>query len=152
MTTNHDTARIRHATVGDIDSIAEIERRSFAGSWSAVMIAEALDRPESSMLCACADDRIVGYALYRHVLDEAELLRIAVSEEARRSGHGALLVGAIIDECRSRGVATIHLEVNGANHAAIALYARCGFAEAGRRKNYYGAGEHALLMVRDTAL
>ena len=38
------------------------------------------------------------------------------------------------------------LEVDYTNDPAIALYARVGFEQLTARKNYYGPGQHALIM------
>ena len=52
-----------------------------------------------------------------------------------------------ISDAKSMAVETISLEVRISNHAAIALYEKCGFSRAIVRKNYYSDGEDALLMV-----
>ena len=42
----------------------------------------------------------------------------------------------------------IHLEVRAANAPAIALYEKTGFAEIGRRKNYYRIPKVDALILR----
>ena len=78
-----------------------------------------------------------GFALYRAVADEAELLTISVLPEARRSGIGAGLLSACEDGARAAGAARLFLEVAAGNLAARALYGRAGYRECGRRKGYY---------------
>lgn len=78
-----------------------------------------------------------GFALGRAVLDEAEVLTIAVAPAARRQGRGARLMADWLTAARARGAARAFLEVAADNTPAQALYAAQGFAPAGRRKGYY---------------
>jgi ribosomal-protein-alanine N-acetyltransferase len=50
---------------------------------------------------------------------------------------------------RARGAAAMFLEVAAGNTPALALYAREGFAEVGRRRRYYADGADALVLRRD---
>lgn len=90
--------------------------------------------------------------LGRVIVDEAELLTLAVAPGARRGGTGHLLVAQFIATAAAAGAQHAFLEVAANNAAAIALYAKSGFVESGRRKKYYHApdGQHvdALVMAR----
>lgn len=78
-----------------------------------------------------------GFALGRVVLDEAELLTLAVRPDRRRRGLGqGLLQGFETSSARS-GAISAFLEVSEDNAPARALYEKCGWTEAGRRKLYY---------------
>ena len=78
-----------------------------------------------------------GFALYRAVAGEAELLTLSVLPAARRSGIGAGLLAACEDGARASGAARLFLEVAAGNLAAKALYGRAGYRECGRRRSYY---------------
>ncbi|MCF3947871.1 GNAT family N-acetyltransferase [Acidiphilium iwatense] len=93
-------------------------------------------------------DEAGGCVIARTVADEAEILTIGVIPAARRRGLGWQLLGAALHEAGRRGASAVFLEVAADNAAARALYARAGFAEAGRRRDYYGAGQDALLLRR----
>ncbi|MCU0826282.1 MAG: GNAT family N-acetyltransferase [Tabrizicola sp.] len=82
-----------------------------------------------------------GFLLGRAVAGEAELLTIAVAPEARRRGLGRKLVGRFLYQARLRNADSAFLEVAEDNAPARALYARAGFAEAGRRLGYYQGPE-----------
>ena len=74
---------------------------------------------------------------------------IAVFGHHRRKGVGGALVGALIQEAQRQEAEFISLEVRPSNRAAVALYTKLGFAEEGRRKNYYtDPTEDALLLTR----
>lgn len=129
--------------------MAEIHAASFVTPrpWNEPEFAALLAEP--SILSVELPD---GFALGRVVLDEAEVLTIAVNPAARRNGIGSLLLANLLDEMALAGATTIHLEVAADNSAALALYASAGFAEAGRRKGYYlrpdGQRIDALVMRR----
>jgi ribosomal-protein-alanine N-acetyltransferase len=117
-----------------------------ARPWSAEEIAALLASPG----CFAVDDP-AGFALGRAVLDEAELLTIAVAPEARRRGAGRRLLAAFERQAAAMGARTAHLEVAAGNIAARALYAGAGFAETGRRRGYYrhaGVSDDAVLLTR----
>lgn len=93
----------------------------------------------------------VGFALFSQVLDEATLLNIATHTAYRRRGLAQSLLRHALDELRRRGVTEVFLEVRVSNTGAIALYRKLGFADVGRRQNYYPAHdgrEDALVMRR----
>lgn len=92
-----------------------------------------------------------GFILIRSVADEAEILTLAVDPAARRRGVGARLVREGAAEAAARGATRLFLEVADDNPAALALYARAGFTEAGRRRGYYarpeGGRQDALILA-----
>jgi ribosomal-protein-alanine N-acetyltransferase len=95
----------------------------------------------------------IGFVLSRIVLDEAEILTVAIAPEARGKGHAGPLLSRHLDELSRRGVRKVHLEVEDGNAPALALYRRFGFQEIGRREGYYlkagGARVAALTMALD---
>lgn len=78
-----------------------------------------------------------GFVLSRMVLDEAEILTVAIAPEARGKGHARPLLVRHLDALSRRGVTRVHLEVEEGNGPALALYRRLGFQETGRRSGYY---------------
>ena len=92
----------------------------------------------------------IGFVMGRVIVDEAELLTIAVRPSARRTGQGRALLSAFIDTARARGAAMAFLEVAVDNTPAISLYKSAGFVESGRRPRYYkrpdGTAIDALVM------
>ena len=78
-----------------------------------------------------------GFLLGRAIAGEAEVLTLAVAPEARRQGIGARLVAEFLTQAVARRAESAFLEVAADNAAAIALYDRAGFRQAGRRRGYY---------------
>jgi ribosomal-protein-alanine N-acetyltransferase len=91
-----------------------------------------------------------GFALGRVIVDEAELLTLAVAPEQRRKGVALRMLLNLEQAAKSRGAATCFLEVAASNTPAIALYHSAGYREAGRRRGYYkqadGMTEDALIL------
>ena len=139
---------LRPARKADMDSVLAIEQASFADPWSRSAFVELLDDPRVAFLIADAADTVRGYVVAWFVLDEGEIGNLAVPADARRQGVGALLLdGAIAAVCKSR-VEALYLEVRASNAAARALYASRGFAEVGRRREYYRRPKEDALVLR----
>jgi ribosomal-protein-alanine N-acetyltransferase len=88
-------------------------------------------------------DEVIGFALGRIVLREAELLLLAVKRGGQGGGIGQMLLDRFTAIAKRRGAEQLHLEVREGNHA-IRLYKRAGFHEVGRRKNYYNGRDGQL--------
>lgn len=77
-----------------------------------------------------------GFALWRAIADEAELLTIAVDPSAQNTGIGRHLMAAWMTRA-ARTATSAFLEVAADNQAAVALYANFNFQTIGTRPNYY---------------
>ena len=115
-------------------------------AWTQADFAALLGQPGVFVL---GDSR--GFVLIRVVVDEAEILTLAVRPAARRLGLGLDLIRAAGTLAAGIGVTRLLLEVAQDNLAARALYDRAGFEPAGRRPRYYaradGAAADALILV-----
>jgi [ribosomal protein S18]-alanine N-acetyltransferase len=140
-------ATVRAAAATDLPALAEIEEAAFADPWSAGGLAAELDHPEALILVAVdGESGVCGYAAFRRLAEEAELLRVAVRPGRRRRGIAQLLVSAGLAHLEALETSACHLEVRAGNGAAAALYRSLGFAVVGRRRAYYNDGEDALLL------
>lgn len=94
-----------------------------------------------------AGGRTLGYVICSFVLDEVELLALAIRPEARRRGAGSALLRAAIAGARAESARRVLLEVARDNAAARRLYERAGFVVFNVRRGYYRAtGQDALEM------
>jgi len=139
---------LRAAREADLDNVLAIEQASFADPWSRSAFIELLDDPRVAFLIADAGDAVRGYVVAWHVLDEGEIGNLAVHADARRQGVGARLLDGAIAAVRKARVDALYLEVRDSNAAARALYASRGFAEVGRRREYYRRPKEDALVLR----
>lgn len=116
----------------------------FASSW---WLKAAQQRGANAWVMSL-QGQLVAYCLFSRVLDEAELLRIAVVPEQRQQGLAARLLQHAEQALLASGIVQMHLEVRESNTAAQALYQSQGWQPSGRRAGYYPLGadrEDALL-------
>lgn len=90
-------------------------------------------------------DAFLGVACGWMAADELHITVVAVDPDRRRSGHGGLLLQALLQRARQLGAEHATLEVASNNLAAMALYAKAGFRTAGTRSGYYSDGRDALI-------
>ncbi|WP_176724124.1 ribosomal protein S18-alanine N-acetyltransferase [Desulfoplanes formicivorans] len=94
-------------------------------------------------------ERMIAYITFFTLVDEIEIVNLAVHEDHRRKGLGTSLLGALLAHGREHGCTRIVLEVRRSNMAARHLYTHHGFKIVGERKGYYPpSGEDALVMAR----
>jgi len=142
---------LRPATGSDLSAVTEIEQASFADPWSAREFASVLAVDHCIFLVAVSisSGEVVGYIVAIAVLDEGEILNVAVAPEVRAEGIGGVLLDAVLKQVEQRGTESMFLEVRVSNAAARALYQSRGFEDISKRKNYYRTPvEDALVMKR----
>jgi ribosomal-protein-alanine N-acetyltransferase len=93
---------------------------------------------------------IAGYCAFRVVVDEMEMLSLAVKPEWRRQGLGRWLARLAFALGARRGARTAFLEVRSGNEPALGLYASLGLEEAGRRARYYRDPVEDAVVLRRT--
>lgn len=131
-----------------LGQVAELERLSFAEPWSEKSLELLLGDLATGFVCV-GDGRVLGYGGMMIAPDEGQITNVAVDPNARRQGLGRMIVDALTEEARTRGLEQISLEVRVSNQAAITLYERTGFEVAGRRKSFYRRPtEDALVMLK----
>ena len=133
----------------DVTAVYEIERDCFGDPWTTDALKQAAHEKGRSVFVAVEDGRIVGYGIIQQVLDECEILRIAVKTDFRRNGAGKMLLEEMIKAAFEKGARIYYLEVRESNTAAIGLYKKLKFTESGMRNGYYSnPTENAILMSR----
>ncbi|MEO7255103.1 MAG: ribosomal protein S18-alanine N-acetyltransferase [Casimicrobium sp.] len=145
------TATVQLLSTPDIEAVVEIERLSNSHPWTERNFHDAL---ASGYLCLIARDQgaVCGFAVSRLLVDEAELLLIAVTPAMRRQGVALLLWIELAERLKASGARTVHLEVRQSNLSAQEFYRTRGFTQSGVRPKYYPNGardnerEDAVLM------
>lgn len=139
---------IRPARLSDIATITDIYNDAGVGTTASYDLEpltvanreawfherQAQDYP---VLVAESDGRVVGYATYGRFRDKAgyDLTvehSVYVDRNSRASGVGLMLMRALIDYARGRGIHVMVGALDGANEASIAFHAKLGFVEVAR--------------------
>ena len=137
-------------TAAHVPQIAALEQCCFSAPWSERSIASELDNDLAYWLVCLEGDSVLAYAGTQTVLEETDMMNIAVHPDHRRRGLAAALLGRLLEDLARRGSHSLTLEVRVSNAPARSLYERVGFAEVGRRKNYYqDPREDALILRRE---
>ena len=139
-----EKVRITPGTADQLDSVMTVMDAAFGDqfgeAWTRSQLSGIL--PMAGVFLILAIDRgtdlVVGFSLFRTVIDESELLLIAVLPGEQRRGVGSLLLEDFLDRARADRASRVHLEVRDGN-PAIGMYHAAGFSAVGRRRNYYHA-------------
>ena len=144
---------IKKMTEAHVTQIAQIEKLCFSDPWSEKSVASELNNRLSLWLVALDGDTVAGYVGSQSVLDEADMMNVAVHPDYRRQGIGRDLVLALADALKEKGIRGLMLEVRASNAPAIALYEQLGFRQVGMRPNYYrNPKENALILRKEWSL
>lgn len=122
-----------------VKNIALLEAEVFSNPWTAGMIEDSVRSDYDHIEVIEEHGALRGYIIYSAVCDSADLLRVAVAPESRGQGLGKALMDRMLADCSVRNIEKVFLEVRESNSPAIHMYARCGFTEIARRKNYYSS-------------
>ncbi len=137
-------------TPGDLAGVIALEQQN-PGPWREQQLAGEFIEAHGWQWLAKdpASHVIMGYIIGRAVVDEAEILRLAVAMARRRGGVAQALLDHAFAHLRQSGVRCCFLELRASNHAARSLYEKNGFVVTGRRRGYYRApAEDAVVMTK----
>ena len=133
-----------------VAQVAALEKQCFSDPWSENSVASELENPLSLWLIAEEDGAVCGYVGSQTVLDETDMMNIAVRPDCRRKGIAAALITELVSRLKAQGSRILRLEVRESNFSAIALYEALGFTQLGLRKNYYrNPKENALILGKE---
>lgn len=150
--------QIRPGRVKDLESICDIERKSFPTSWPKSSFEHLLLCESNIFMVATKEEEVVGYAIatveknfsFKRIFEKkGHLLKIAVDEGMRRQGIGSSLLRGVIENLKDRGIDSIKLEARVQNDEARRFYKRQGFEEEELMKNYYPDGADAVSMEKE---
>ena len=148
MTQSTETPILRTLGPGDLDELCRLEALCFSDPWSRDSLAEELDNPLAVYTGLGRGSALLGYVGTRRVLDEWEIVNVAVDPAFRREHLGSRLLEAVLGEARDRAVRRIFLDVRESNAPARGLYEKYGFRPIARRKHYYDHPvENAIVMA-----
>ena len=131
-----------------VSQVAQLEKLCFSAPWSENSISSELTNPLSCWLVALDGDRVAGYVGSQTVLDESDMMNIAVDPQYRRQSIAQALVEELVKCLARKGSRCLTLEVRASNAGAIALYGKLGFVQVGLRKNYYRNPREDAMILR----
>ena len=140
---------IRLMQAADVAAVAKIEKSVQSHPWTLKQFQDAVTAYQSTVIEV--QGQVAGFCILQPVLDEANLLLMAIDPAQQGQGLGYQLLEASVAMLKNNPV-QIFLEVRESNLAAIKLYEKSGFHQIDLRKNYYpnsnGSREHAIIMVK----
>lgn len=145
MTSNTEVL-IRAMRESDLSAVATIETEVNPYGWNDGQFAESLQHHHCFVLIEA--QAVIGYCIYSRVLDEAEILNIAIAADHQGRGLGSFLLRSLIQQFKD-DIHQLTLEVRVSNFSAIRLYQQCDFVTIAERRDYYPKGdtrESALIM------
>jgi ribosomal-protein-alanine N-acetyltransferase len=145
---------IEPAQAKDADAVAKLHAQGFYRGWPREDFAAYIAGDGTPVYVACdSKRRIAGFAMVRHLGEEAELITIAVDRKWRGKGVGMALMRALVDDLLMTPAKKLFLEVAADNEPALRLYTGLGFTRVSERKGYYqrpdGTPATAIVMARD---
>lgn len=144
----------RLSTPADLDGVLAIEQASFNNPTTRAWYEAELKRPEVCHIYVLRtpDHPVAAFCAFWRVAEQIHINNLAVLPEARGKGLASHLLAEVMAESAQIGVESATLEVRRSNTAALRLYAKAGFTEAGVRRNYYTQPvEDALVLIRAAA-
>jgi len=131
----------------DINEVSYIEKIATPYPWHKEQFTAS--HKKHTCLIMAIGSSIIGYVIYNTVVDDAEVLNIAIHPEYQHKGYGRYLLEYLIS-ILPKSTKRFFLEVRVTNTNAICLYEDIGFVAICERKNYYCSAsktEDAILMA-----
>ena len=140
---------ITNMTEEHVAQVAQLERICFgSAAWSENSVKSELNNDLALWLVAEAEGKVLGYVGSQTVMDETDMMNVAVDPDFRGQGVAVGLIDSLIRELKSIGSKSLTLEVRASNEPAKKLYEKLGFTQAGLRKNYYRNPREDALILR----
>jgi ribosomal-protein-alanine N-acetyltransferase len=132
-----------------VAQVAELEKICFGSeAWSEKSVTSELENKLALWLVADEGGKVLGYVGSQTVLDETDMMNVAVHPDYRNQGIATGLIVGLIGALKQRGSRCLTLEVRASNEPAKKLYEGLGFSQIGLRKNYYRNPKEDALILR----
>lgn len=127
--------------VEDLDEVVAIEKSVYSHPWTHGNFVDSIQSGYQCWVLRDAGGVLLGYFFMMAALDEAHLLNISVHGDMHRRGIGKMMLDKVCILAHQQQMQSVLLEVRPSNTRAIEIYQRYGFAEIGRRRDYYPAAD-----------
>lgn len=142
---------IRNLEPDDFRHLLVIETESFESGYSPYFIKMIPVLFGNTSYIAVKGKSPLGYiagAIEQANQRRAWIISLAVRPKARNQKLGNRLLQTVLDSFAQAGVGEVKLTVLPANTAAIHLYEKHGFSICKKAEDYFGLGQHRLLMKK----
>lgn len=137
-------------TLRDLKNVLVIERECFKEPFSPEILKQELKIKVANVWVAAHLKKAVGYIDFWMIVDQMELVSVAVHPKFQGRGIAQGMMKKMIRYGRRHGVRFVVLDVRTSNRVAQHLYRKFGFRQVGLRKQYYSDNrEDALIMKKD---
>lgn len=141
--------KIDKMTISDLNLIKDILITEFDDFWNYDILKQELISDTSHFIVVKdTNQNILGFAGFKVILDEADIMNIVVKKDLRQNKIGHFLLENLLIYIKEFNINTVTLEVNENNIPAINLYKKFGFETIGLRKKYYNNTDNAILMLK----
>ncbi|HHQ4521078.1 GNAT family N-acetyltransferase [Aeromonas veronii] len=150
---HHNPPLLRTATHADMHAIWQIDVNVFGEDvYPAFFFRQAMDLWPELLLVAEYEGELVGYVLGGIGQERSQgwVLSLAVLPEARGFGLAEQMMRQMEANQQALQIRELRLTVDPANPAQR-LYYRLGYQQVEEVENYFGAGEHRLVLVKQLA-
>lgn len=121
-----------------VAQVAALEKICFGTeAWSEKSVASELENELALWIVAEDNGQVLGYVGSQTVMDETDMMNIAVHPDYRNQGIATGLIVGLVGALKLRGSHSLTLEVRASNESAQKLYEKLGFVLAGKRPRYY---------------
>lgn len=139
---------IRRFRPSDFERIIAIEKEAF-GEYNPILFMAAYETFPDGFLVAEEAGHVVGFLTTVVVaLFDVKILSIAVDKRCQSKGFASMLLKALFEVLRAKGILRLLLEVRLSNTRAQRLYLSLGFNLVKVISAYYQDGEDAYLMEK----
>ncbi|WP_405859356.1 GNAT family N-acetyltransferase [Streptomyces sp. NBC_01515] len=142
---------LRGITEADLPELLRVDREAFPEEpYPAFVLRQFCDIHGDRILVLDDGEGLLGYILFVNTTDGyvSWIMSLAVIPHQQGHGLGRRLMVEALRRLRTESVRQVRLTVEPTNAAAIMLYRSLGFSsEQGVLKDYFGPGEHRLLMT-----
>jgi ribosomal-protein-alanine N-acetyltransferase len=139
---------IRRFRPSDFERVIAIEKEAF-GEYNPILFMTAYETFPDGFLVAEEEGHVVGFLTTVVIsLFDVKILSIAVDKRCQNKGFASMLLKALFQVLRTKGILRLLLEVRLSNIAAQRLYLSLGFNLVKVIAAYYQDGEDAYLMEK----
>jgi ribosomal-protein-alanine N-acetyltransferase len=120
--------------------VIALDRASFPRPWTPAMFLRAVRLPQEFhlyVLRRAGQAALAGFLCCREWPGTLQIATIAVREDLRRQGLGAMLIRFALNEAARNGAREVTLDVRVSNLSARRLYQRMGFMPIALHPRYY---------------